>query len=82
MLDDLSELLKQQDWKIEANLGNSGCVYLLVGSFVLPEASDAPVQKLVVEDEEGNVTFETDGSLVGKLIEVRFKSLRWESVIL
>ena len=40
------------------------------------------VQKLVVEDDEGNVTFETDGSLVGKLIEVRFKSLRWESVIL
>lgn len=33
------------------------------------------VQKLVFEDEEGNVISETDGSLVGKLIEVRFKSL-------
>ncbi len=33
------------------------------------------VQKLVVEDEEGNIICETDGSLVGKLIEVRFRSL-------
>jgi hypothetical protein len=33
------------------------------------------VQKLVVKDEEGNIISETDGSLVGKLIEVRFKSL-------
>ena len=33
------------------------------------------VQKLVVEDEEGNIISETDGSLVGKLIEVRFNSL-------
>ncbi|WP_009630700.1 hypothetical protein [Synechocystis sp. PCC 7509] len=30
------------------------------------------VQKLVFEDEEGNVVSETDGSLVGKIIEVRF----------
>ncbi len=33
------------------------------------------VQKLVFEDEEGNIVSETDGSLVGKLIEVRFKAL-------
>ena len=30
------------------------------------------VQKLVVEDEEGNIVSETDSSLVGKIIEVRF----------
>ena len=30
------------------------------------------VQKLVFEDEEGNAISETDGSLVGKIIEVRF----------
>ena len=33
------------------------------------------VQKLVFEDEEGNVVSETDSSLVGKIIEVRFNSL-------
>ena len=33
------------------------------------------VQKLVFQDEEGNVVSETDGSLVGKIIKVRFKSL-------
>ncbi len=33
------------------------------------------VQKLVVEDEEGNTVSETDGSLVGKIIEVRFNLL-------
>ncbi len=33
------------------------------------------VQKLVVEDEEGNIISETDRSLVGKIIEVRFNSL-------
>lgn len=33
------------------------------------------VQKLVFEDEEGNVVSETDASLVGKVIQVRFKSL-------
>jgi hypothetical protein len=33
------------------------------------------VQKLVFQDEEGNVISETDGSLVGKIIEVRFNSL-------
>ena len=33
------------------------------------------VQKLVVEDEEGNIISETDSSLVGKIIEVRFNSL-------
>jgi len=32
------------------------------------------VQKLVVEDEEGKVISQTDGSLVGKLIELRFKA--------
>ena len=32
------------------------------------------VQLLVFQDEEGNVISETDGSLVGKIIEVRFKS--------
>jgi hypothetical protein len=32
------------------------------------------VQKLVFQDEEGNVISETDGSLVGKLIEMRFNS--------
>ena len=33
------------------------------------------VQKLVFQDEEGNTVSETDGSLVGKIIKVRFKSL-------
>ena len=33
------------------------------------------VQKLVFQDEEGNVISETDSSLVGKIIEVRFNSL-------
>ena len=33
------------------------------------------VQKLVFEDEEGKVISETDSSLVGKIIEVRFNSL-------
>ena len=33
------------------------------------------VQKLVCEDEEGNIVSETDSSLVGKIIEVRFNSL-------
>lgn len=33
------------------------------------------VQKLVFQDEEGNVVSETDGSLVGKIIKVRFESL-------
>lgn len=33
------------------------------------------VQKLVFEDEEGNTISETDASLVGKVIQVRFKSL-------
>jgi len=30
------------------------------------------VQKIVFQDEVGNIVSETDGSLVGKLIEVRF----------
>ena len=34
------------------------------------------VQKLVFQDEDGNVISETDSSLVGKLIEVKFNSLR------
>lgn len=34
------------------------------------------VQKLVFQNEEGNVTSETDASLVGKIIQVRFNSLR------
>ncbi len=33
------------------------------------------VQRLVFQDEEGNVISETDASLVGKVIQVRFKSL-------
>ncbi len=33
------------------------------------------VQKIVFQDEEGNVVSETDKSLVGKLIEMRFNSL-------
>lgn len=33
------------------------------------------VQKLVFQDEEENTVSETEGSLVGKIIEVRFKSL-------
>jgi len=33
------------------------------------------VQKLVFQDEEGNTISETEGSLVRKIIEVRFKSL-------
>ncbi len=33
------------------------------------------VQKLVFQDEEGNTVSETDGSLVGKIIKVRFKAL-------
>ena len=34
------------------------------------------VQKLVFQDEEGNIISQTDSSLVGKLIEVRLNSLR------
>ncbi len=38
------------------------------------------VQKLVFQNEEGNVISETDASLVGKIINVRFNSLlHWES---
>ena len=38
------------------------------------------VQKLVFQNEERNVIFETDASLVGKIINVRFNSLlHWES---
>ncbi|KJH69605.1 hypothetical protein [Aliterella atlantica] len=33
------------------------------------------VQRLVFQDEEGNVVSETDSSLVGKVIQVRFRSL-------
>ncbi len=33
------------------------------------------VQKIVFQDEQGNVVSETDGSLVGKIIKVRFKAL-------
>ncbi len=33
------------------------------------------VQKLVFQDEEGNTISETDASLVGKVIQVRFDSL-------
>lgn len=33
------------------------------------------VQKLVFQDEQGNVISETDASLVGKVIQVRFKLL-------
>jgi len=33
------------------------------------------VQKLVFQDDEGNVISETDSSLAGKIIEVRFSSL-------
>ncbi len=36
------------------------------------------VQKLVFQDEEGNTISETDGSLVGKIIKIRFNSLLWE----
>ena len=32
-------------------------------------------QKLVFQDEAGNIVSETDGSLVGKIIEVRFNSV-------
>ena len=38
------------------------------------------VQKLVFQDEEGNIVSETDASLVGKIINVRFNSLlHWEN---
>ena len=33
------------------------------------------VQKLVFQDEDGNIVSETDGSLVGKIIQVRFTPL-------
>lgn len=33
------------------------------------------VQKVAVQDEEGNIISETDDSLVGKIIQVRFRSL-------
>lgn len=33
------------------------------------------VQKLVFQDEDGNIISETDASLVGKVIQVRFRSL-------
>ena len=32
------------------------------------------VQKLVFQDEKGNTIFKTDSTLIGKIIEVRFKS--------
>lgn len=48
MIDDLSQLLKQQKWKIETNLGDSVYVWLLGQSFVLPEASDAPLLRLQI----------------------------------
>ncbi len=35
------------------------------------------VQNLVFQDEEGNTVSETDSSLVGKIIEIRFKSLNF-----
>ena len=34
------------------------------------------LQKLVFKDGKGNTVSQTDGSLVGKIIEVKFKSLR------
>lgn len=34
------------------------------------------VQKVVFQDKEGNIIYETDGSLVGKIIKVRFRSIR------
>lgn len=34
------------------------------------------MQKSVIQDEDGNIVSETDSSLVGKLIEVRFDSLQ------
>lgn len=34
------------------------------------------VQRLVFQDEVGNTISETDASLVGKLIQVRFRALR------
>lgn len=34
------------------------------------------VQKLVFQDEQGNIVSETDGSLVGKIIEVQFSTSR------
>jgi len=37
------------------------------------------VHKLGFQDEEGNNISETDASLVGKLIEIRFRSLPYES---
>ena len=33
------------------------------------------VQKLVFQDDEGNTVSETDSSLLGKIIQVRFRSL-------
>lgn len=33
------------------------------------------VQKLVFQDEDGNIVSQTDSSLVGKIIEVRFNSV-------
>ncbi len=33
------------------------------------------VQKIVFQNEGGNTVSETDGSLVGKIMEVRFKLL-------
>ena len=33
------------------------------------------VQKLVFQDEEGNIISQTDSFLVGKIIQVRFKAL-------
>lgn len=34
------------------------------------------VEKVVLQDEEGNIISENDGSLVGKIIRVRFRSRR------
>ncbi len=48
---------------------------LIVGGFNSKVVVIDIVQKLVFQDEEGNVISEGDASLLGKLIEVRFKSL-------
>lgn len=65
---------KAQRQRLADKYGDEFLVLIDGGSKTRVTVTDI-VQKLVFQDEEGNTISETDGSLVGKIIEVRFKSL-------
>lgn len=65
---------KAQRQRIASKYGHEFLALIDGGSNTRVTVTDI-VQKLVFQDEEGNTISETDGSLVGKIIEVRFKSL-------